>query len=97
MILNTQKKFLLVDEIINYLEANFTYEDYNGNQHYKEQRVKILLGRFGINYPDCSKFKTSYLLSAEDKNIYELAEYLLNDKGLSHLFHDKYAIEILAS
>jgi hypothetical protein len=98
MILDPQRKFQLVDEIINYLEANFTYEDCNGYKNYKEQRVQILLGRFGINYPkNYSSFETSYLLSAEDKNISELAEYLLNDKGLSHLFHDKYAIEILAS
>ncbi len=50
MILDPQKKFQLVDEIMNYLEANFTYEDYNGDQRYKEQRVQILLGRFGISY-----------------------------------------------
>jgi len=98
MILDPQKKFQLVDEIINYLEANFTYEDYNGDQHYKEQRVQILLGKFGINYPkNYSNFETGHLLSAEDKNIYELAEYLLNDKGLAHLFHDKYAIEVLST
>ncbi len=93
MILDPQKKFQLIDEIIKYLEANFTYEDYNGDQRYKEQRVQILLGRFGISYS--RKFSSSILLDAKDRNISELAEYLLNDKGLSHLFHDKYAIEVL--
>ncbi len=93
MILDPQKKFQLVDEIMNYLEANFTYEDYNGDQRYKEQRVQILLGRFGISYS--TKFNSGILLSAADSGITELAEYLLNEKGLSHLFHDKYAIDVL--
>lgn len=96
MILDPQKKFQLIDEIIKYLEANFTYEDFNGYTRYKNQRVKILLGRFNISYSG-KEFDSDYLLDADDKNIHELAEYLLKDKGLSHLFHDKYAIDVLES
>ncbi|MDX2082841.1 MAG: hypothetical protein SFV53_02500 [Rickettsiales bacterium] len=96
MILDPQKKFQLVDEIIQHLETNYTYEDFNGNLQYKEKRVRILLGRFGIIYTQ-KHFDSSYLLDADDKNIVELAEYLLNDKGLSHLFHDKYAIDVLST
>ena len=96
MILDPQKKFQLVDEIKKHLETNYMHEDYNGNLQYKEERVRILLGRSGIIYTG-RDFDDSYLLNADDKNIAELAEYLLNDKGLSHLFHDKYAIDVLST
>ena len=95
MTLDPQKKFHLVGEILKYIDTNFGDTDWNGNFSYNEQRIKILLGSFGISYTE--NFDTNYLLTADDKNINELAEYLLNDKGLSHLFHDKYAIEILAT
>ncbi len=96
MILDTKKKFQLVDEIIEHLEKNYTYQDCDGYLMYKEERVRILLERFDIIYTQ-KHFNSSYLENADDKNIVELAEYLLNDKGLSHLFHDKYAIDILST
>lgn len=96
MILDPQKKFQLIDEIVKYINTNFGYEDQNGNIQHVDNRVKILLGRFGINYSR-NYFCSDDLLSSNDKNISELFEYLLNDKGLGHLFHDKYAIEILAT
>lgn len=50
MILDPQKKFQLVNEIIQHLETNYMHEDYNGNLQYKEERVRILLRRSGIIY-----------------------------------------------
>lgn len=93
MILDPQKKFQLVDEIMGYLRTNdFTYRN-NGVLRYRKKKVEILLGRFDIFYS--GEFHPDDLLDADDKNISDLAKYLLSDEGLSHLFHDKYAIEIL--
>lgn len=96
MTLDTQRKFQLVDDIVKYINQNFSYEDYNGNSHHDNTRIKIILGRFGIKYSK-NYFDAEDLLLAEDSKINDLFEYLLNDKGLSHLFHDKYAIEVLAN
>ncbi len=95
MRLDPQKKFQLVDDIINYLRANdFTYRN-NGVLRYRKKKVEILLERFGIFYS--GEFHSDDLLDADDEKIGDLAKYLLNDEGLNNLFHDKYAIEILAT
>lgn len=91
MTLDIRKKFELIDQITDHIEENFVTE----NQWLDYDRISILLGRFGIKYSN--KGYRADLNYADDQNIHELAEYLLNDKGLSHLFHDKYAIEILAT
>lgn len=95
MELDPQKKFEIIDEILKYFSEKYGKEDWNGNFCYDEQRIRIILGRYGIHYS--GHFDSDFLLKAEDKKIYDLSEYLLNDKGLAHLFHDKYAIEILNS
>jgi hypothetical protein len=95
MTIDPQKKFKLIDEIVEYVNSNYGY-NYNGYLKYDDSRVKIILGRFGISYSH-DYFDTDDLLKANDKSISELHEYLLNNKGLGHLFHDKYAIEVLAN
>ena len=95
MIPDPQRKFQLVDKIKNFLVRNYTYQDSIGATHYKEKRVEILLDSFGIFYS--GEFHSDDLLDADDEKIGDLAKYLLNDEGLNNLFHDKYAIEILAT
>jgi hypothetical protein len=95
MILDPKKKFQLVDKIKNFLVTNFTYTDSRGSTQYKEKRIEMLLASFGISY--VGKFHSDNLLDASDQSIVPLFEYLLNDKGLTHLFHDKYAIQVLAT
>lgn len=95
MILDPKTKILLVEEIINYMTTNLVYRDNEDYPRSDEVKIKVLLGGFDISYK--GDFYRDYLFYAEDKNIRELADYLRNDEGLSHLFHDKYAIEILAT
>lgn len=95
MILDPKTKILLVEEIINYITTNLVYGDNEDYPQWDEVKIKILLGKFDISYN--GNFYRDCLFYAEDKNIRELTDYLRNDEGLSHLFHDKYAIEILAT
>jgi hypothetical protein len=96
MELDPQKKFEIIEKILKYFYDKFGEEDFYGKINYDEQRIRIILGKFGISYSG-KHFDSDVLLKTEDKKIYDLSEYLLNDKGLAHLFHDKYAIEILNS
>ncbi|MBL6665289.1 MAG: DUF4145 domain-containing protein [Rickettsiales bacterium] len=96
MTLDPKNRFELVKKITKYIDENYTWEDQNGIPHYEVEQIKILLSNFEIFCPK-NYFESRYLLNAEGKNIIELAEYLLKEEGLGNLFHDKYAIEILAS
>lgn len=96
MTLDPKKRFDLVKKITKHIDENYAFEDFNGYLQYRQEQIKILLKNFEITYSG-GYFDADYLLNAEGKSIVELAEYLLNDKGLSHLFHDKYAIEILST
>jgi hypothetical protein len=95
MTLDLRRKFKLIDQITEYIRENFFTENNFGDTIPDYDRISILLGRFGI--ASSNKGYQKDLVHADDQNIHELAEYLLNDKGLSHLFHDKYAIEVLAT
>lgn len=95
MTLDIRRKFKLIDQITEYIRANLFTENQWGDIILDYDRISILLGRFGIE--SSNKGYCKDLTYAADENIHELAEYLLNDKGLSHLFHDKYAIEVLST
>lgn len=95
MTLDMRIKFKLIDQIKEYISANLFTENRWGDIIPDYDGISILLGRFGIESSKQGYCKD--LTYAADKNIHELAEHLLNDKGLSHLFHDKYAIEVLST
>ena len=93
MTLDAKYKFQLVDNIVKYIDENFTRDKGGEYETYDEYRIQVLLGKFGIIYNH--SYCMDIYLTQGDGKIVGLAEYLLNDQGISRLFYDKYAVEVL--
>jgi len=94
------KKFKLIDEIIKYFESDAGY--CNSHSECNKNRIGMLFTKFDIKPSSSDDYwQSSILRDALDKsgdtNISDFHKYLFNDEGLSCLFHDKYAIELLAN